>query len=113
MAGVNIVRIPYKGTGPALNDLLGGQVELMFPNASSVMPHVQAKRLRALAVSSAESSTLAPGIPTVAASGLPSYESVSLLGIFAPARTPDPIVRRLNQEIVRYLGTDGGKGAAA
>jgi tripartite-type tricarboxylate transporter receptor subunit TctC len=109
MAHVEIVRIPYKGTGPALNDLLGGQIQLMFPNAASVMPHMRTGRLRALAVSSTSPSPLAPGLPTVAASGLPGYESVSILGFFAPAKTPAAIVQRLNQEIVRYLHTGDAK----
>jgi tripartite-type tricarboxylate transporter receptor subunit TctC len=109
MAGVNIVRIPYKGTGPALNDLMGGQIQLMFPNAASVTGHVRSGRLKAIAVSSAEPSPLAPGVPTVASSGLPGYESVSILGLFAPARTPDAIVNRINREVVRYLATPEAK----
>ena len=108
MAGVDIVHIPYKGTGPAINDLLGGQLQMMFPNAAAVMPHVKAGRLRALGVSSAQPSPLAPGVPTVSA-GLPGFESVSNLGIFAPARTPAAVIRRLNQEVVRYLQTAEAK----
>jgi tripartite-type tricarboxylate transporter receptor subunit TctC len=103
MAGVNIVRIPYKGAAPALNDVIAGQVHLIFPSASSVMPHVKSGRLRALAVASAEPSALAPNLPTVAASGLPGYESASILGLFAPAGTPATIINRLNQEIERAL----------
>jgi tripartite-type tricarboxylate transporter receptor subunit TctC len=103
MAGVNIVRIPYKGAAPALNDVIAGQVHLIFPSASSVMPYVKSGRLRALAVASAEPSALAPNLPTVAASGLPGYESASILGMFAPAGTPATIINRLNQEIERAL----------
>ena len=103
MGGVNITRIPYKGGGPALNDLLGGQVKLMFPVIPSVRQHLQSGRLRGLAVTSAQPSELVPELPTVAASGLPGYESVSLQGLFAPAKTPDAVIARLNQEVNRAL----------
>jgi len=108
LAGVDIVRVPYKGTGPAINDLLGGQLQMMFSNASSVMPHVKTGRVRALGVSSMQPSALAPGVPTVSV-GLPGFESVSNLGIFAPARTPAAVIRRINQEVVRYLTTEDAK----
>jgi tripartite-type tricarboxylate transporter receptor subunit TctC len=103
MAGVNIVQVSYKGNAPALNDLIAGQVQVMFATAATVAPHVRSGRLRALAVTSAEPSPLAPGLPTVAASGLPGYESVSIYGWFAPVKTPAAIVRRLNQEIGQVL----------
>lgn len=103
MAGVRFTRIYYKGTGPAVNDLIAGHVQLMFPAAGSITPHVQAGRLRALAVTTAEPTPLAPGLPAVSQSGLPGYESISLSGYFAPAKTPAPIIQRLNQEIVRIL----------
>ncbi|MBI3939178.1 MAG: tripartite tricarboxylate transporter substrate binding protein [Betaproteobacteria bacterium] len=102
MAGVNIVRIPYKGAGPALNDLIGGQVQLMFPVAAAVTPHVKSGRLRALAVTSVEPSELVRGLPTVAAT-VPGYESVQMTAMFAPAKTPATIINRLNQEIVQVL----------
>jgi len=103
MARVSIVRIPYKGSGPALNAVIAGHVQVMFPSAGSAAPHVRSGRLSALAVTTARPSALAPGLPTVAASGLPGYESSSPFGIFAPARTPTAIVNRLNQEIVNVL----------
>jgi tripartite-type tricarboxylate transporter receptor subunit TctC len=103
MAGVNIVRIAYKGGGPALTGLLSGEVQMMVASAGSVTPHIGSNRLRGLAVTSAEPSALAPGLPTVAASGLPGYELVSPDGIFAPANTRAAIIERLNQEIVRSL----------
>ncbi len=103
MAGVNIVRINYKGGGPAVNDLLAGQVHVMFGSAGVVAPHTKTGRLRALAVTSAEPTALAPGLPTVAAAGLPGYESSQLSGMLAPAKTPAAIVNRLNQEIMRVL----------
>lgn len=103
LAGVDIVNIAYKGVGLALTDLIAGRVHLMIPPSTATAPHVKAGRLRALAVTSAGPSALYPGLPTAAASGLPGYELVSRTGVFAPARTPAAIVKRLNQEIVRYL----------
>ena len=103
MAAVNIMRIPYKGTGPAMTSVMSGETQAMFASAGGSAPHVQSGRLRALAVSSAKPSPLAPGLPTVAASGLPGYESETLHALFAPARTPPAIVARLNQESTRYL----------
>ncbi len=103
MAGVNIVRVPYKGSGPALNDLIAGQVQVMFATAGSVAPHIKSGRLRALAVTTSQPSALAPGLPAVAAAGLPGYESVAMFGMFAPARTPATIISRLHQEIVGVL----------
>ena len=103
MAGVNIVRIAYKGGGPALIDLLSGQVHMSFANAGPVMAHVKAGRLRALAVTSAKPSALAADLPTVAASGVPGYEAAAIVDMFAPAKTPDAVVVRLNRELVRVL----------
>jgi tripartite-type tricarboxylate transporter receptor subunit TctC len=103
MAGVNIVNVNYKGTGPAVTALIAGEVQVMFANAAIAMLHVNAGRLRALAVGSLEPSALLPDLPTVAASGVPGFESLILQGILAPARTPDPLIKRLNQEIVRVL----------
>jgi tripartite-type tricarboxylate transporter receptor subunit TctC len=105
MAGVNIVRVPYKGNAPAINDLIAGQVQVMFSTAATVAPHLTSGRLRALAVTSAEPSQLAPGLPTVASSGLPGYESISIYGLFAPSKTPAAIVKLINQESAQYLRT--------
>jgi tripartite-type tricarboxylate transporter receptor subunit TctC len=103
MAGVQFVRISYKGAGAALTDLIGGQIQLSFATASSVSPHLKTGRLRALGVSSARESILLPGLTTIAAAGLPGYESSSLQGVFAPAGVPAPILQKLSQEIMRYL----------
>ena len=103
MAGVDIVQIGYKGAGPGLNDLIAGQIQVMFPTAGAATPHVRSGRVRALAVTSPARSPVAPHLPTIAESGLPGYESLAIYGIFAPARTPRPIVERLNREIVRLL----------
>jgi len=104
MARIDMVHVPYKGTGAGLNALLGGHIQLMFSSAPSVAPSTKTGKLRALAVSSIEPTALAPGLPTVAASGLPGYESVQIYAFFAPARTPTAIVNRLNQEVVRAVG---------
>ena len=103
MAGVSILRINYKGGGPAVNDLIAGHVHVMFGSAGVVTPHAKVGRLRALAVTSAEPTALAPGLPTVAAAGLAGYESSQLSGMLAPAKTPAAIIQRLNQEITRVL----------
>ena len=103
MAGVNIVRVAYKGGAPAISALIGGEVQVMFATASGAGPHVNSGRLRALAVTGAEPSPLAPGLPTVAASGVPGYEVVSRTVILAPAQTPAAIISQLNREIVRFL----------
>jgi tripartite-type tricarboxylate transporter receptor subunit TctC len=104
MAGVNIVRISYKASGAAINALIGNEIQMMFVPAATVAPHLKTGRLRALAVTSAEPSQLAPNLPTIAASGLPGYESVSIYALFAPAKTPAATIQRINQEVVRVLG---------
>ena len=103
MARVSIVQVNYKGTGAAMNDLIAGQVHIMFANAASVGPHVKSGRLRALAVTTAKRTALAPGMPTVAESGLPGFESSSVWGIFVPAGTPAAIIQQLNRELVSVL----------
>ena len=108
MAGVNIVSVPYKGAGPALNALMAAEVQLMFATAGGAAMHTKAGRLRAVAVTSAQPSALLPGLPTVAAS-LPGYESIACYGIFAPARTPAAIIGRLNLEIVKVLNSAATK----
>ena len=103
MAQVNIVRIPYKGQGPAVLGLLGGEVQLSFASAPSVAGHIKSGKLRALAITTPRPSQLAPGLPTVAEAGLTGYQSATSAGMFAPARTPAPLIGRLNSEIVRAL----------
>jgi tripartite-type tricarboxylate transporter receptor subunit TctC len=103
MAKVEILFVSYKGNGPAMNDLIGGQVQMMFGTAGTVAPHVRSGRVRAIAVTSAEPSVLAPGLPTIASSGLPGYESISMYGVYAPAKTPETIIRQLNSAVVSVL----------
>ncbi len=109
MAGVNIVSVPYKGGAQSLTALLANEVQVMFPNATSVAAHLKSGRLRALAVTSARPSPLLPGLPTVNESGLPGYESEAVHGIFATAKTPAPVIKRLNQAIVQVLNKDDVK----
>ncbi len=103
LAGVNIVRVFYKSGATEVLDLISGQVQMTFGTAASVTSHVKAGKLKALAVTSLQPSPLAPGLPTVAASGLPGYEAVALHAVFATAGTSASILRRLNEEIVRVL----------
>src|ERR671937_1489803 len=103
MAGVMMVHVPYKGIAPALTDLLSGEVQLMFGTVVALMPHIQAGKLRALAVTSRSRSVLLPEIPTLAESGLPDYEAGSWYGIMAPAGTPRDIIERLHVAIVKAL----------
>ena len=102
MGKVDIVQIPYKGSAPAMQDLIAGQVQLMFNAMPSTLPHVKSGRLRALAITARERSPLAPDLPTVAET-LPGYEITTWFGILAPAGTPAQIVNKLNHEIVAIL----------
>ena len=102
-AGVSMVHVPFRGGGPALVDVLGGQVQINFANILSSLPHVKGARLRGLAVTSAKRSSAIPELPTVAESALPGYEVVQWNGVLAPARTPSLIIARLNIEIERLL----------
>jgi tripartite-type tricarboxylate transporter receptor subunit TctC len=103
LAHVDMNHIPYKGGAPAANDVIGGQVELMFSPIPVAMPHVKSGRLRALAVTSSKRWPTLPDLPTVAEAGVPGYDVSGWYGIVAPARTPTAIVMRLNQEIVKML----------
>ena len=102
MTGLNIVRINYKGSGPALNDLIAGQVQMMFASVSSTSSHVKSGRIRALASGRAQPSRLLPDLPTVAAT-VPGYESAAISALFAPAKTSVTLITRLNTEVVRIL----------
>ena len=102
-AAIDIVHIPYKGNAAALTDLAGGQVQMMFSNMLTAMPHVRTGRLRALAVSTAKRSPQAPDLPTVAESGVPGFDVTPWYGVLAPAGLPAPLVAKWNREIVRIV----------
>ena len=104
MAHVDIVHVPYKGTAATLNALIAGEVQMSFMTLPAALPHVQAGRLRALAVGGAQRVAALPGVPTVAESGLPGFDVSAWNGIMLPAHTPMPIVARLNSEIVKLVG---------
>jgi tripartite-type tricarboxylate transporter receptor subunit TctC len=101
--GIDLVHVPYKGSGPAHVDLMGGQIPLMFDNIVALMPHVKAGKVRAIAVSSAKRNAMLPDVPTIAESGVPGFETVAWFGLAAPAGTPREIVNRLNAEVVKAM----------
>ncbi|HYK12387.1 MAG TPA: tripartite tricarboxylate transporter substrate binding protein [Burkholderiales bacterium] len=105
MAGLDMVHIPYKGTAPALTELVAGQVDLAFENMPALIPHIQAGRLRALAVTTTKRSAVMPELPTIAEAALPGYDASVWFGVFAPAGTPRPVVDRLHGEILKALQT--------
>jgi len=101
--GVNIVHVPYKGTGPALVDLLAGQVQMIFSTMPPVLPHVKTGKLRALGVTTAARAKAAPDVPTIAESGVRGFEVQNWQGIVVPKKTPGALVERLNAEILKVL----------
>ncbi len=103
MTGVTIVRVPYKGAGPAILGLVSGQVHLMFATTTSARPHIAAHRMKPLAVTSARRSALFPELPTVADSGVSGYEAATPVALFAPGGAPPAVVNRLNAEIAQLL----------
>jgi len=103
MARVDLLHVPYKGTGQALTDLLAGQVDLLFAPSQTVIQHVRAGKLKALATTGARRTETLPDLPTVAESGLPGYEALGWFGLLAPAATPKPIVERLSADANRVL----------
>jgi tripartite-type tricarboxylate transporter receptor subunit TctC len=109
MTGVNMVHVPYKGSAPAITDLIGGQVQVMFDNLPSSLQQIKAGKLRAIAVTSAQRSPALPDLPTIAESGLPGFEATSWFGVLAPAGTPPAIINRLNAEINKWLQSPDGK----
>ena len=107
MTGIKMGHVPYKGSGPALVDLLGGRVDVYFPPLPSALPHVKAGRLRALGVTGARRSAPAPDVPTMAEQGIAGYEAASWYGLVAPPGTPDAVVRRLHEAVRKALATPG------
>jgi len=109
MADVQMTHVPYKGSAPALQDLLGGQVQLMFDNLPPSLPQIKAGKLRALGVTAATRSPALPDVPTIAESGLPGFESSSWFGVLAPAGTPPAVIAKLNAEIATWLASPDAK----
>lgn len=109
VAGVKLTHVPYKGSAPAVVDLMSGQVQAMFDNLSSSLPYIKAGKLRALAVTSATRSPAAPDIPTMAEAGLPDCEVLSWFALVAPAKTPQPIIDKLNAAVVKLLADPSTK----
>ena len=105
MAGVNMLHIPYKGSAPAVTDLLAGQVNMMFDNIPSSLPHIKAGKLRALAVTGSKRASSLPDLPTIAEAAIPGYESYVWFGVVAPAGTPPEIIKRLNAELAKAAVT--------
>ena len=112
MTGIDLTHIPYKGTAPAMTDVLAGQVSMLFNSMPTVIPHVKSGRLKGIAVGSAKRSSAMPNVPTVAESGVPGYENSTWNGISAPAKTPVAVVRKLNLEFNEILKMADVKEAA-
>jgi tripartite-type tricarboxylate transporter receptor subunit TctC len=110
MAGIDIVHVPYKGSAPALTDLMGASVAMMFDTIPSAIAHVKSGKLRALAVTGATRSPLFPDVPTVAEAGLPGFEVVSWYGLIGPAGMPQAVVKRLNAEAAKAAGSNAFRG---
>ena len=106
LARADILHVPYKGGGPAVTAVMSGEVQGVFNVVTGTLPYVKSGKLRALAVSSAKRADIAPDIPTIAESGVPGYEVIAWYNVFAPARTPGPIIDKLNGEINRLLQTE-------
>jgi tripartite-type tricarboxylate transporter receptor subunit TctC len=122
MAGIELTHIPYKGTGLAMPDLLSGRVQLLFNSMIQGLPYARRRQLTALAVTTVRRSPLIPELPTVAEAGVPGYEFLSWYGLMVPAGTPQPIIARLNGEVVRaltlpdfkrHLATDGSEAVGS
>lgn len=113
MAKVNLTTVPYKGAAPAITDLLGGQIQVMFTTVASAAPLIAAGQLRALAVTSAERSPAFPELPTVAEAGVPGYAAESWYGLYAPAKTPDDIIERLNKSAAKAVQSETFKKLGA
>ena len=113
MTGTKFVHVPYRGGAPALTDVMGGHLPLAVLSVLQVMPQVEAKQLKALAVTSRERTDVWPNVPTIAESGVPGYEAELWFGVIAPAGTPDAIIDKINAEVTRYIKSDAMKAKLA
>ena len=111
MAGIDLLHVPYKGTGQALTDLLAGHIDLMFAPAQTVMPQIDSGKLIALAQTGSKRSASLPNIPTVSESGLPGYSAVGWFGLFAPAKTAPSVVQKINQSVMSVLSQNAIRAA--
>lgn len=103
MARIDMVDVPYKGNGPGLTGVIGGEVDLMLPDLAIALPHTRDRRLRALATTSAKRSAVLPEVPTMSEAGVPGYTIVNWRGLLGPSGTPRDVVMRLNGEVVKIL----------
>lgn len=113
MSGTELVHVPYRGSGPALSDLLGGQIQFILGTILSTFPHVKAGRLRALGVSSLKRASALPDVPTIAEAGVPGYSATSWNGVLVPTGVPQPILRKLNTDIVKVIQSADVRGRLA
>lgn len=102
---LDMVHVPYKGSAPAISDLLGGHIPIMFDSTIAIMPHIKSGKVKPIAISSAKRSPLLPNVPTFAEAGIPAVESYAWYGLFAPAKTPAPVIARINAETVKFMKT--------
>ncbi len=109
MAGIDMLHVPYKGTAPAVQDLIGGQISLVFSPISAVLPHIKSGKLRALAVAGSKRVAALPDVPTVAESGLPGYESNLWVSLIAPAGTTPEVIKKLNTDVSKIMATEDVK----
>ena len=109
MADIDILHVPYRGTGPAMTDLLGGRVQLMFSPAPTAAPHIEAGTLRVIGTTGDKRSALFPDYPTAGESGLPGYASIGWFGLFAPAKTPQAILDKVSADVATILSTEDAK----
>ena len=103
MSGAKLTHVPYKGTQLSINDMIAGQVGILFDNVMTAKPHIDGGRLKGIAISSSQRSTIVPDLPTVAEAGLPGFESNNWFGVFGPANTPRPVVERMEAELTKIL----------
>jgi tripartite-type tricarboxylate transporter receptor subunit TctC len=103
VAKLNMAHVPYKGSAPAISDLLGGHIPVMFDSTIAIMPHIKSGKVKAIAITSAQRSALLPDVPTFAESGVPAVESYAWYGLFAPAKTPKATIAKINAETVKFM----------